>query len=83
VARSPATADPDPLQAEENPSPLRIRLSPARWIWRLEQPVVIQECVKVDCEEEQMKKQHVAERTALAGFSAREAAMFFIWMQLT
>ena len=45
--------------------------------------MVIQECVKVDCEEEQMKKQHVAERTALAGFSAREAAMFFIWVQLT
>ena len=45
--------------------------------------MVIQECVKVDCEEEQMKKQHVAARTALASFSAREAAMFFIWVQLT
>jgi len=82
VARSPATADPDPL-AEENPSSLRLRPSPARRICRPEQPVVIQECVKVDCEEEQMKKQHVAARTALASFSAREAAMFFIWVQLT
>ena len=83
MARFPAAMDPDLLQAEENPSPLRLRPSPARWIWRLEEPVVIQECLKVDCEEEQMKKQHVAERTALAGFSAREAAMSFIWRQLT